>query len=161
MTFFAVYHIGEVVDLLVGHQVAVVVEPRVETETVGQLEVVANVPLILAIEAHLVEANASCRAGFTIVTISQTYYFRSCTAQEIIEAGVTIVTCTITHILVVGHLVFEQDTAGHLVCTEICCYVVLDVPNSVVHRIVISKELITCSDVVLIILQNIDEREII
>ena len=38
---------------------------------------------------------------------------------------------------------------------------IVDVPNSVVHRIVISKELITCSDVVLIILQNIDEREII
>ena len=114
----------------------------------------------MAIKAHLVEAYACCRRGFAIITISQTYYFRSCTVQEIIEAGVAIVACTITHILVVGHLVFEENTGGHLVCAKIGCYVVLDVPYSVVHCVVPSKELVTCGNVVLVIFQDIDEWEI-
>ena len=44
----------QIIDVVVGHQVAIVKEQSIDTQTVGQLQVVQNVPVILQIDTNLV-----------------------------------------------------------------------------------------------------------
>ena len=62
----------ECFNSIVGQQVTVVEEQTVDTQTVGQFELVRDVPLILSINTRAVELNTCSRFGLTIVTIGQT-----------------------------------------------------------------------------------------
>ena len=75
----------EVIDLLVGHQVAVVEEQTVDTQTQRQLQFVGGVPLILHIAAQLIEGHTGSGIRLTTVTVSQTDDLRSCAIQEVIQ----------------------------------------------------------------------------
>ena len=54
----------------------------------------------------------------------------------------------------------ETDTSHNLMGTSIIGYIVLDVPNSVVNSVVPCEQLITQSDVVVIVLSDINEWEL-
>ena len=54
----------------------------------------------------------------------------------------------------------EADTSHNLMGTSIISYIVLNVPNSVVNSVVPCEQLITQSDVVVIVLSDIDEWEL-
>ena len=166
MTFVAiVVKILEVLDGLVGHKVVVVVEQAVETETIGELKLVTYLPVILGIDTKLVRLHAGCRLGFAVIAVSKADNLRSSAVNEIIDGFVAIVACTVTHVLVVGHLVLEVDTGHKLMAAEEICKVILYVGNGVVHSVVPCKELISESHVVVVVAslvrsEDIDEREL-
>ena len=54
----------------------------------------------------------------------------------------------------------ETDTSHNLMGTSIIGYIVLDVPNGVVNSVVPCEQLITQSDVVVIVLSDINEWEL-
>ena len=72
-------------DGVVGHQIAVVEEETIKTDTVGQLEVVGRIPVILCINAQLVELNTSGRILLTVITIGKTDHLRSRATDEVIN----------------------------------------------------------------------------
>ena len=154
----------DVVDGFVGHQVVVVEEQGIETQAIGQLQVVEDVPVVLQIEAQLVVLHAGSRLFLAIVTIGQTDDLRRCTVEEVLHREVAIVARTVTHILVVGHLVFVAQTAHNLVGTHIVGDVVLHVPDSVVNGVVPGEELVTQGHVVSRVartVKNVDEGELV
>ena len=135
----------KILDGIVGHQIAVGEEQSVDTQTVGQLKLVIDVPVILTVDTRTVELHTSSRSRLTIVTVGQTEDLRRL-VEELFDRHsilpvVTIVTCTITHVLVVGHLVLEGDTCHDLVLTHIIGHVVLEVPNGVVNSVVPGEQL--------------------
>ena len=149
-----------IIDGIVGHQVVIVEEQTVETQTVGQLQVVHDIPVILQIEAQLVELYTCSRVRLAVVAVCQGNNLRNASVEEVVHRGITVVAGTITHIHVVGHLVLEADTGGEFVGTHVVGHVVLDVPNGIVNGIVPSEQLITQCNVVVAILQDIDEGEV-
>ena len=90
--------VSDVVDSLVGHQVGIVEEHTVEADTHSEFEAFAWVEFVADKEAWLVETYTSSRISFTTVTVGQTYDFRSSTIDEVVNAVVAVVTCTVTHI---------------------------------------------------------------
>ena len=134
-------------DGIVGHQVAVVEEQTVQTQACGELEVVGSIPLLLSVDAQLAEAYACGGSSFAIITIGQTYHFGCSTVDEVVHATIAIVTGTITHILVVRHLVLIADTCYDLVVASVVCDVVLDVEDGIVYGIVPCEEFVTQSHV--------------
>ena len=162
--------IVEVIDSLIGHQVFIVEEQTVETQTIGELQVVEDVPVILKIDAKLIELYTSSRISLTIVTVGQCHDLR-CAVEEcsriqnavhphIVGSIVAIVTSTVTHIHIVGHLVLKADTSSQLMRIHIISYIVLNVPNCIVDSVVIGEQLITQSHVVVTTLRDIDEGEL-
>ena len=135
-------------DGVVGDQVTVVEEQTVEAKTVGQLEVLGHVPLVLSIDTGLVELHAGSRLGLVAVSVGQADNLGSGTVDKVVNAVVAVVTRTITHVLVVGHLVLEAQTAHDLVVTIVPGHVVTQVPDGVVNGVVPGKELITQSHIV-------------
>ena len=151
----------EVVDGLVSQQVVVVEEESVNTQTVGQLEVVGDVEIILGIDAGAIELHTGSWLRLTVVTVSQTYDLRSSTVHEVVHRVVTVVTGTITHILVVSHLMLESETSHDLVLTHVISHVVLDVPNGVMNGVIPGEQLITEGHVVVVAtIEDVDEREL-
>ena len=73
---------------------------------------------------------------------------------------VAIVTRSVAHILVVGHLVLEADTTHDFVLAKVVGQVVLDVPNGVVDSIVPSEELVAECHVVVAALRDVNEGEL-
>ncbi len=146
---------------IVSHQVTVVEEQTIETQTVSKFEFLTDVPLILSIDTNLVELHTCSRLGLAVVTVSKVDDFRSSTAKEVIETCITIVTGTVTHIHIVSHLVFESHTAGNLMVGSIISDIILEVINRVVNRIVPREQFITKRDVALVVLEDINERELI
>ena len=159
----------EVVDGLIGHQVAVVKEQTVEAQAIGQLQVVEDVPVVLSIEAQLVELYAGGRISLTIVSIGERNDLWRAVEQQlrvereaiphIIGSIETIVARTITHIHIISHLMLERHTGGQLVRIHIVSHVILDIPDGVVDGIVPSEQLITKRQVVVLGISDIDEWE--
>ena len=133
----------EVVHLLVGRKVIVIEEETIETDTVSKLEVIIYRPVILSVNTCSVESYTGSRVLLTIITISHADYLRSCSVQEVIEASVTVVTCTVSHVCVVSHLILIAQTTDNLVVAEIVGKVILKIEHVVVHTIVPCEELIT------------------
>ena len=153
--------IVDVVNSLIGHQVTIVEEETIHAETKCQLQLVSHVPVILSIDTRTVELYTCGRLRLTTVTIGQTEDLRSSTVEEVIEAVIAIVTCTVTHVLVVGHLMLEHHAGSELVLTHIKGDVVLDVPDGVMNGIVIGKQLIAKGDVVVVAaIEDINEWEL-
>ena len=147
-------------DGVVGDQVTVVEEQTVETQTIGQLEVAGHVPLVLQIQAGLVELHASSRLGLTAVTVGQANDLGDSAVDKVVNAVVAIVTGTVAHVLVVGHLMLKGETTHELVVTIVPGDIVTDVPNGVVNGVVPSKELITQSHVVVLVAVLIGHRDV-
>ena len=70
---------------IVGQQVVVVEHQLFETQTVGQLQLVGDVPLVLCIKAHLVIGNTGSGLVLAVVTIGQGNNLRCCTCEEIVH----------------------------------------------------------------------------
>ena len=159
----------KVIDSLVGHQIVVVEEQSVYTETVGQLQVVKDVPVILQVDAELVEPHTCCGIGLTVITVSKSHDLRIAVEEEcgiqhtvhphIVGSIEAVVTCTVTHIHIVGHLVLEADTCGEFVVLHIIGSIVLDVPDRVVNGVVIGEQLIAEGHVVVVVFRNVDMGE--
>ena len=130
------------VDGVVGQQVAVVEEQAVQTDAGGQLEAVVDVPLVLAVDAGLVELHAGGRLLLAVVAVGEVDDLRGGTCEEVAHGIVAVVTGTIAHVLVVSHLVLEAGTCGDLVVAHVVGQVVLDVGHGVVHGVVPGEELI-------------------
>ena len=151
----------EVIDCLIGHQVAIVEEEVIKTKAVGQLQVARSLPLVLQIDAHLAVLHTRGRVLLAIVAISEGHNLRSATIEEVVEGLVTVITQTVTHVGVVGHLMFEADAAKKLVRAEIPRHVVLGVPHAIVHGVVVCEELFTERNVVgAVAVEYVDEREL-
>ena len=85
---------------------------------------------------------------------------RSCAGEEIVKTVITIVTRTITHILVVCHLVLIAQSASNLVFTHIVGYIVLYVEDSIAYLVVPCKQFVAQGDIVLTLtVQDVDEGE--
>jgi hypothetical protein len=157
--------IVKIVYSIVTNEVLVVEEETVETETVSKLEVIVYAPLILSIDTSLVESYTCCRVSLTVITVSKTYNLRSCTVEEVIKASVTIVTCTVSHVRVVSHLVLIVDTSCELVVTSVVSEVILDRDVSVVNTVVPCEELVSESDVrkncATVVVTDVDEWEVL
>ena len=150
-------------DGIVGHQVAVVEEQTVQTQACGKLEVVGGVPLLLTIDTYFMETDTCSRSLLAIIAIGQANNLGCCTVDKVIHALVAIVAGTVTHILVVRHLILITDTSSNLVVASVVCNVVLDVEHGVVHGIVPCKELVAQSHVLgscVGSVVNIDEWEL-
>ena len=72
----------EIVDGLVGHQVVVVEEQSVDTQTKSQLQVVENVPVVLQIDTQFVELHAGSGLLLTIVTVGQGHNLRIAVEEQ-------------------------------------------------------------------------------
>ena len=158
-----------VVDGLVGHQVVVVEEQTIETQTIGQFQIVEDVPVVLHIEAQFVELYAGSRIGLAVVTVGQGHDLRLAAKEQggvqyavlphIVCSVEAVVTRTITHIHVVCHLVLETDTGSNLVRIHIIGGIILDVPDGVVHSVVPGKQFIAEGHVDIIVLRDINVGE--
>ena len=154
----------KLVDSSIGNQIAVVEEQTVDTQTISQLELIVDVPVILDIETRTVELHTGSGLRLTIITVGQTEDLW-CLVEEFLNTHtilpvVTVVTCTITHILVVGHLMLEGDTCHNLVSTKIVGHIILKVPNRIVYSIVPGKQLIAKRHIVVAVLCDINEGEL-
>ena len=130
----------EIVDGVVAHQVAIVEEQTIETHTISEFQLVVYLPFVLSIDAQGVELHARGGILFTVVTIGEADDFGCGTREEVVDAGITIIARSVAHIGVVGHLMFELHAGCDFVVAGEIGHIVLDVPNLVVHRIVVGKE---------------------
>ena len=155
--------VSQSLDGGIGHKVTIVEEQAVNTGTVSKLELVSGVPLVLDIDSELVETDTGSGLELTVVTVSKVDDLRSGTCQEVIEAAVTVVTGTVTHVLVVSHLVLVVDTTHDLVVAFIPGQVVLDVVVDLIDGVVPGEELITESHVVVLlgVVKDVDEGELL
>ena len=156
--------ISEVKDGVVGHKVLVVEEETVQTKAVSKFEILCSIPLILSIDTGFMELDTRCRIGFSVITISKADYLRSGTVDEIVNACITIVSCTVSHVSIVSHLVLIVETHGKLMVSSIIYEVILDVCNSVVNSVVPGEELISESHILSVCsctILNINEWELI
>ena len=86
------------------------------------------------------ELHACSRIGLSVITIGEADYLRSGSVDEIVNARISVVTCTIPHISVVSHLVLIVETHSELVVTLVVNEVVLYIEHSVVYCIVVGEE---------------------
>ena len=145
---------------VVGDQVTVIEEQTIETQTVGQLEALGHVPLVLGIDTGLVELHAGSRLGLATVTVGQANNLGGSAVDEVINTVVAVVTRTIAHVLVIGHLVLKRETTHDLVVTIVPGNVVTQVPNGVVYSVVPGKQLVTQSHVVVLVAVGIGHRDV-
>ena len=134
-------------DSVVGHEVVVVVEDGVQTETGGHLELFVDVPLVLAIETNLGEADTGRRSFLAVITIGKGHDFRSLAVHKVVNALEAVVTGAFTHIGVICKLVLVAEAGGELVVAHEIGDIVLEVQYTVVNTVVPGEELVTCGDV--------------
>ena len=162
---------GERLNGSVGHQVLVVEEQAVQTQAVGELEAVGGVPLVLGVDAGFMELHTGGRSLFTVVTIGEVYNLRGGVEQgsgvqgavgvvHIVREVETVVTGTVTHVLVVGHLILIAEAGSEFVGTQVPGEVILHVGDGVVHGVVPGEKFITQGHVVVIVLGDVDEGEL-
>ena len=77
--------IPEVVDSLVGHKIGVVEEQSVETQAVGEHEVVGSLPLVLGVDTGLVELYPCRRGGLAVISVGKVDNLRSLSVEEVVE----------------------------------------------------------------------------
>ena len=109
------------------------------------------------------ELHACSRIGLSVITIGEADYLRSFSVDEIVNARISVVTCTISHIGVVSHLVLVVETHRELVVTLVVNEVVLHIEHSVVNGIVVGEELKSESHVLGVstgTVLDINEREL-
>ena len=150
-------------DGIVGRKVGIREEEAVETEAVGEFEPLGSIPLVLRIDTCLVELHACSRIGLSVITIGEADYLRSGSVDEIVNARISVVTCTIPHISVVSHLVLIVETHSELVVTLVVNEVILHIEHSVVNGIVVGEELKSESHVLGVstgTVLDINEREL-
>ena len=137
--------IFKIVNSLVGDDVAVVEDVRIETDTGGELEAVGHVPVILDVSAGLVVDDTAGRivTHEVLVAISEIDSLGGSSVEEVIEGVVTIVTRTVPEICVVSHLVLVGDTGHELVVAGVDGEVVLDIDDVVVVTVLPGEEFIT------------------
>ena len=135
--------IVKLIDGLIRHEVAVVEEKSVKTETVGKLEVLGNAPLVLRINTGLMELHACGRIHFAIVSVGEADHFRGISVDEVVDAVITVVTGTVPHVGVVSHLVLITEAHGHLVVAGIVHEVIFDVGNSIMYGVVPGEEFVS------------------
>ena len=135
--------VGEIKDGVVGHQIRIVEEETVKTQTCGKLEIRGDAPVILGINSKLVEPDACGRVLLPVVAVGEADNFRGCAVDEVIHAGIAVVTGTVAHVGVVGHLILIAYTAHDLVVAGIVCEVVLDVEDVVVNGVIPCEELVS------------------
>ena len=155
--------IVEVVNGLVCHQVAIIEDECIETDTACELQTICCIPLILQVDTKLAILHLSSRIGLAIITVCKTNHLRSFSIDEIVNTVVAIITSTVTHIGVISHLVLKSDTSHKLVVAHIVCHIVLNVPYSVVYGIVVCEELISESHIVIGVtrtIEDVDEWEL-
>lgn len=79
--------------------------------------------------------------------------------NKVIQAGIAIISCTVTEILVVGHLMLIVQANHDFMIAGIVSYVIFYIPHCVVDCVIVSEKFFTKRDVVLIVFQNIDKWE--
>ena len=131
------------VDGLIGSEVVVVERQIVETDTIGEFQLVGDVPLILSIEAQLIEGDLSVRIVLAVEAVGDGERLRTSLIQEVLDAVVTIVTCTVTHVGIVGELMLEAQSGSDLVSSQIEREVISNACDLVLYTIIICKELVT------------------
>lgn len=119
--------IVKIIDRLVPHQVLIAEEETVKTKTVCEFEIVKHRPFVLSINTKLVETHAGRRICFSVVTIGQADNRRSGLIEEIVKAVIAVVTGTVSHVGVVGHLILVACSESGLVVTGIVGKVILAV----------------------------------
>ena len=135
--------IVQVVDSLIGHQVAVYEEESIQTKAVGEFEPLCGVPFILCIDASLVEGYPCSWFCLTTVSIGKAHHFGSGSVDEVIHTAVSVIACTVAHVLVVGHLVLIGHSASNLVTSHRVDEFVLDIEDVVMYSIVVGKQFVT------------------
>ena len=80
---------------------------------------------------------------FTVIAISQTYNFRSSSLNKVIQAGIAIISCTVTEILVVGHLMLIVQANHDFMIAGIVSYVIFYIPHCVVDCVIVSEKFFT------------------
>ena len=150
-------------DGIVCHQVTIVEYECIKTDTTSELQTLSCVPLILKIDTKLAILHACCWIALAVITVCKTNDLRSSTIDEVINAIVTIITSTISHISIVSHLMLKSDTSHKFVVTHIVCHIILNVPYGIVHGVIICEELISKSHIVVDVtrtIENVDEWEL-
>ena len=132
----------EIVDGFVGHEVSIVKEESVKTQSIGKLEVLGGVPLVLCIDAGLVEGYSCLGVVVASIAVGQAYHLGCSSVDEVIHAAIAVVAGTVTHVLVVGHLVLVGYSAGDLMTAGGVDELVLEVEDIVVHGIVVAEQLV-------------------
>ena len=75
----------KIVNSLVSQQVIIIEEQTVHTQTIGQFELVAHVPVVLNIGTRTIELYTGSRLRLTVITIGQTDDLGCNTIHEIIH----------------------------------------------------------------------------
>ena len=137
----------QVQDLDVGGDVGVVEHQAVQADAVVELEAVGDAPVVLEVEAGLIEAHPGGGLGLAVIAVSQGHGLRHAVVQEVLQGGIAVVAGTVAHVVVVRHLVLEAGAGGNLVGAGVPGEVVLHGKGVVVHRIGPGEELVTRADV--------------
>ena len=125
------------VDLIITCDILVVEDDIVGTETVGQLQAVGSLPLILQVQANLVVAHGAGRIADAIIAIGERYCIGRLHVEEVVHALETVVTRTVTQIRVVGIDMLEAGTGSELMRTHVEGEVVRDVGSLGLHTVVV------------------------
>ena len=136
----------QIVDSLIAHNIIQEAE-IIHTYTGGQFKVIAYVPFILQINTQLTEFHVRRRFCITIVPISQGKRFRCSFILEILEAGIAIISGSVTHIRVPRFLTFVADTCRQFMSSQVIGEVIHNSHNCILHQVVIGKQLVTGSHV--------------
>ena len=132
----------EILDSVVRDDIILVEHQVIEADTRRELEVVADVPLILQVQAELVEGDV--RGSLTtVVTIVDSHSLRSSTVQEVIDRTITIVSRTTAQITVVGGLVLEVESCRDLVLGQVVSEVIRHGGDLVGHTVQVREQLVT------------------
>ena len=134
-------------DGAVGHKVVVVVQDGVEADAGSELEALRGSPLVLEVQADLVELDTGRRGLVAAVTIGEGHRFGGGAVDEVVHAAEAVVTGTFTHVGVVGELIFVAEAGHELVGAQIGGDVVLDIEYAVVDTVVPGEQLVTCGHV--------------
>ena len=104
-------------------------------------------PIDMNIDSKFVEPYACGRILLPVVAVGEADNLRGRAVDEVIHAGIAVVTGTVAHVGVVGHLILIAYTAHDLVVAGIVCEVVLDVEDIVVNGVIPGEELVSERDV--------------
>ncbi len=110
------------------------------------------------------ELHSGCRILLSVVTIGEADNLRSRSVDEVIHALVAVITCSVSHIGIVSHLILIAQTPSNLVIAHIICKVVLHIGDGVVDSIVPCEKFISESHIGgggTGAVEYVDERELI
>ena len=155
-------------DGCVGSDIAIIKNEIVETHAIGELELVVHVPLVLQIEADLVEGDLCVRIEFSVPAVSDGEGFGRAVEDiddgGLVGPGITVVAGAVTHVSVIGELVLIVESSDELVISHEVGHVILDGPDLVVDTVVPGEQLITEGHVrlpytLVVLLDDVDVRE--